>query len=304
MKKINLIFLMTLGFIGIFPLNGEASNLFQYGNGETELFFDNFSTNSNDWNLGTYTKIENGELKSQDLRFVSAVLNLDRFNNLNLDDADYYLYWSVKAINPNGTRNDTERSKTFIELDILENQDEDREIKMAVRPPEQASQNNYHQLYLDPGFMIPHEADAFLDVPDGQLNNGVYEDFRLHVSKTGPDIVEVMPYYWDNAQWQEFNVQSTTPSGAGDDAQNPPLQELPMELSISENMSGKNDFESITLRFTNPGYAAFDAFAITNISDTEQDNQVSVPEFSSIISLGVFMGLGFLSQTSRKIQVR
>lgn len=302
MKKINLIFLMTLGFIGIFPLNGEASNLFQYGNGEAELFFDNFSTNSNDWNLGTYTKIENGELKSQDLRFVSAVLNLDRFNNLNLDDADYYLYWSVKAINPNGTNNDTERSKTFIELDILENQVEDREIKMAVRPP-QKTQNKYHQLYLDPGFNITHEADAFLDVPKGQLNNGVYEDFRLYVSKTGPDTVEVMPYYFDNTQWQEFNVQPTTPKNASN-AQNPPLQELPMKLSISENMKGENDFESITLRFTNPGYAAFDAFAITKIRDTEQDNQVSVPESSSIISLAVFFGLGFLSQTSRKIQVR
>lgn len=138
---------------------------------------------------------------------------------------------------------------------------------MAVRPnvTNRNYQDEYYQLYVDPGFNAAHQKDAFLRIPEGQFSDpNIYEQFRLKVEKTGEDIVEVSPFYWDDdsSLWQPFTDFLDKALTSADWTTPVPT---PMTLSITDDLLGQDFFDSLTLRFRSPDYSAIDAFAITSI---------------------------------------
>ena len=283
--------LIGLGLSAGIATGAEAA--FQYEAGETERLISTFDSveqaQQQGWTLAGTSVNELGELflpDGQD-RFVAANFNLAAFDNLDLDNGAVSLYWRARWVNQ-GKANYTERAKFFVELDVIPQAIEDREIKMAVRPVGGANgnQDRYYHLYLDPGFLKTHEVDSFLQVPGSysdQLNT--YKDFRLTVNKTGADRVEVSPFYWDNIgnRWVMFNlaaIDPTNPDYSSGESVPPPVP-----LSITDNLQGRDYFESLSFRFTNPEYSFLDAFAVTQQLSVIEPNPVSVPEPASIVGL-------------------
>ena len=273
----------------------------QYEAGETERLISTFDSveqaQQQGWTLAGTSVNELGELflpDGQD-RFQAANFNLAAFDNLDLDNGAVSLYWRARWVNQRKA-NYTERAKFFVELDIIPQAIEDREIKMAVRPVGGANgnQDRYYHLYLDPGFEETHEVDSFLQVPGSYFNVlNTYKDFRLTVNKTGADRVEVSPFYWDNIgnRWVMFNLAAIDPTkpdySSGESV--PP----PVPLSITNNLQGRDYFESLSFRFTNPEYSFLDSFAVTQQLSFTDPNPVTVPEPASIVGL-LAIGAGAL----------
>jgi hypothetical protein len=223
---------------------------FHYGLNEQQLLLSTFD-DAGGWQLGA-TQVLNGELLAKPgADWAEAHYNLAAFDNLDLDNGDIALYWRARA-----DRSKPELAKFFVELNVVDNpvvdgHDEDREIKWNIRPvaPNNSNFNNLpYLLYLDPGWQIPHEVEEELQVPNEFVTLNTYENFRLTLSKTGPDTVEVTPYHWANGAWQVFAPKSGST--------------VPMSLSIANNLEGRDFFESLTVRFRRD-LSALDAFAIT-----------------------------------------
>jgi ribosomal protein L35AE/L33A len=243
---------------------------FTYGANEQLLLFTDFTT-ANGWQLDRM-QLVNGELVSQpNAEWTQAIYDLTAFNKLDLDNGDIALYWRARA-----DRSDPEAAKFFVELDVVDKppdangNDEDREIKWNIRPvaPSNPNFNNLpYLLYLDPGWQLPHEVEADLQVPDEFPTFTTYENFKLTLSKTGPDTVAVMPYYWANGAWQASQPQSGSA--------------LPMELSMANNLEGRDFFDSLTVRFRQDR-TAMDAFAITQ----ELSAATASPQLTLVDSFG------------------
>ena len=233
------------------PPPGSDPEFFSYGSDEQILLLSDFNTAAG-WQLDR-TSVVNGELVANPrAEWAQAHFDLASFNYLDLAGGDVSLYWRARA-----DRSQPERAKFFVELDVLDNpivdgHDEDREVKMNIRPvaPSNGNFNSLpYLLYLDPGWQIPHEVEAELQVPDEFETPNTYENFRLTLRKTDADTVTVQPFYWENGDWQAFEAKSGSV--------------LPMTLDISTNLQGEDDFNQLTLRFRQDGLSAFDAFAIT-----------------------------------------
>ncbi|MEO1742084.1 MAG: calcium-binding protein, partial [Cyanobacteria bacterium J06629_9] len=238
------------------PTPGSDPASFTYGADEQQLLLTNFDT-ANGWQLDR-TQLVNGELVSKPgQEWTQAIYNLDSLSNLDLDNGDVSLYWRARA-----DRTQPELAKFFVELDVVDKppvdgHDEDREIKWNIRPVDPNSANAGslpYLLYLDPGWQIPHEVESELQVPNEFLTPTTYENFRLTLSKTDADTVAVMPYYWADGDWQ-----ASVPKAGST---------LPMQLSISENLEGRDFFDSLTVRFRQD-LTAIDAFAITQTPTSE-----------------------------------
>ncbi len=234
---------------------------FVYGLNETQHLLSQFDT-AGGWQLDR-TQVVDGELVSQPGQvWTQAIYDLTEFDNLDLDNGDVSLYWRARA-----DRSQPERAKFFVELDVVDQPvtngyDEDREIKWNIRPVAPSHPNSAslpYQLYLDPGWQIPHEVEAELQVPDEFVTPSTYENFKLTLSKTDSDTVAVMPYHWVDGAWQPAVARTGS--------------ELPMLLSISQNLEGRDFFDSVTVRFREE-LSALDAFAITQ---TSPDSAMSSP---------------------------
>ena len=67
----------------------------------------------------------------------------------------------------------------------------------------------------------------------------------------------------------------------------------PVPLSITDNLQGRDYFESLSFRFTNPEYSFLDTFAVTQQLSFTEPHPVSVPEPASIVGL-LAIGAGAL----------
>ena len=247
----------------------DSNFTFVYGENEKELLLSTFDEDDNfgqGWTLEEGVTVANGELSLESGEWQTANYDLAALNHLDLDNGPFFLYWSAR-----GDRTETELAKFFVEANVLPPSEGEYELKMAVRPnfTNRNYQDEYHQLYVDPGFNVAHKKDAFLRIPEGQFSDpNIYEQFRLKVEKTREDTVDVSPFYWDDdsSLWQPFTDFLDKALTSADWTTPVPT---PMSLSITDDLSGQDFFDSLTLRFRSPDYSAIDAFAITAITPEE-----------------------------------
>lgn len=264
--KLKLTFLLSVAFVAGVAAKAQAANFFTYNPNEQELYHSTFD-NAEDWQLNN-TTVAQGELQANpETNWASAYYDLSSLNQLDLDEGDVALYWSART-----DRSKPELGKFFMELNVVATDtQEPRQINWNIRPisPRDGNFRNLpYLLYVDPGFQIPHEVEQELVVPDQFPDTETYESFRLTLSKTGVDTVEVTPYYWLNDNWQAFSAKDGST--------------LPMSVSIQDNLEGQDYFESLSFRFRqNRSY--LDAVAITRIpTDAEP---VDIPEASTALGL-------------------
>lgn len=263
---------LGLALVAAGTTKAEAANFFSYGLHEQEVYHSIFD-HSDGWQLNS-TSVDNGELHGNlNSPWASAEYDLSSLNGLDLDQGEIVIYWSART-----DRTKPEKGKFYMELNVIPTDTQEaRHISWNIRPvaPSNGNFANLpYLLYLDPGFNIPYEQEAELVVPDQFPDTQTYENFRFTLKKTDSDTVVVNPYYWANDSWQAF-----LPHGDS---------KLPLTLSITNNLAGRDYFESLSFRFRTDR-SFLDAVAITQIltgaTTHRQPQPIPIPESSMVFGL-------------------
>lgn len=248
-------------------LSCAGAHGFDYGTGEEQLWFTDFSAASccSGWRMPSGFEHGGSGLYLQGDEEWTAVELKGLFEKGELDVADgpVAIYVALQKLNP---VDDPERSKVFLELGITEEQPEGHHIRFAVRPDIERRNpgNSFYQISMDPGWKMNHEKDAFLIPPENHFaDSDRSEVYRLTVRMVEERHVEVQAEYWSaECGWWLFEAlprkeltQSTWAEPSG----------LPIKLDVESDLGGKTSFSSIRIRFRKPGWMSVTSFAVTRV---------------------------------------
>jgi hypothetical protein len=278
----------------------------------------------------TTISINNGVLKNTTTTWQRAFFNFSSLgvDSLDLDNGDIGVYLSFKT---DKTKN--ENAKVYLELNATDTNTPDpyfeqNRLAFNIRPT--LNINNPYELYLDPAFYIPttdanypkycQDWSNAVGLPVSQCpygdptrqdqlkqkikppsalfkNASTYENFRLMLRKnsTNPNLIQVMPYYWLNNNWQPFETQSGSLLPLNIDlTQKACDPNNPSNCSNDNLLLGRDYFKSVSLLFRS-NVPSVDAVAITQIPNTSSSQAAvpkSIPEPNSMLGLFAFGVLG------------
>lgn len=189
--------------------------------------------------------VTNGELHGVAGTYWMGALH--RFHrSLTLDEGDLAIYWSLRADRSLGE----ERGKVFVHLNMTDDPAafEQFNLTMNVRPG-----GWFYPLYADPGFNIPHTIEETLDPPAGGFPDAqTYETYRLLIRKTGTNVVQLTPFWWNRTTngWQAISAR--------------PGSQVPLVAPINTLLQGREFFYSLEIQFYE-SVPAVDGLAVTQL---------------------------------------